>query len=62
MNWRRRELLRSRIPHALLISHNTKAFVLPIIADFDVQYFTRKVIASIQRRTTGRTIARGVSL
>lgn len=39
MNWRRRELLRSRIPHALLISHNTKAFVLPIIADFDVQYF-----------------------
>jgi hypothetical protein len=39
MNWRRRELLRRRVPHAVLISHNTKAFVLPILADFDVQYF-----------------------
>ena len=39
MNWRRRELLRQRVPHAVLVSHNTKAFVLPVIADFDVQYF-----------------------
>jgi hypothetical protein len=39
MNWRRRELLRERVPHAVLVSHNTKAFVLPILADFDVQYF-----------------------
>jgi hypothetical protein len=35
MNWRRRELLRRRNPHAVLISHCTKAFVLPVIADFD---------------------------
>src|SRR6185295_12236206 len=35
MNWRRRELLRHKNPHAVLISHCTKAFVLPVIADFD---------------------------
>jgi hypothetical protein len=39
INWRRRQLLHRRVPHAVLISHNTKAFVLPIIADFDIQYF-----------------------
>jgi hypothetical protein len=39
MNWRRRELLRQRVPHAVLLSHNTKAFVLPVLAVFDVQYF-----------------------
>jgi hypothetical protein len=39
MNWRRRQLLRSRVPHAVLLSHNTKAFILPLLADFDVQYF-----------------------
>jgi hypothetical protein len=39
MNWRRRELMRRRAPHTLLITHNTKAFILPVIADFDVQYF-----------------------
>jgi hypothetical protein len=39
MNWRRREVMRRRVPHAVLLSHNTKAFVLPILADFDVQYF-----------------------
>lgn len=39
VNWRRRELMRRRVPHAVLLSHNTKAFVLPILADFDVQYF-----------------------
>jgi len=35
MNWRRRQLLLRRNPHALLIAHCTKAFVLPVIADFD---------------------------
>jgi len=35
MNWRRRELLRARCPHAVLISHNTTALVLPVICDFD---------------------------
>lgn len=35
MNWRRRQTLRGRNPYALLISHCTKAFVLPVIADFD---------------------------
>jgi hypothetical protein len=39
MNWRRRELLRQRVPHAVLVSHNTGAFVVPVIVDFDVQYF-----------------------
>jgi hypothetical protein len=39
VNWRRRELMRKRVPHAVLISHNTRAFVLPILADFDIQYF-----------------------
>jgi hypothetical protein len=39
VNWRRRELMRRRVPHAVLLSHNTKAFILPILADFDVQYF-----------------------
>jgi hypothetical protein len=39
INWRRRELLHQRVPHAVLVSHNTGAFVLPLIADFDVQYF-----------------------
>lgn len=39
MNWRRRELLRRRCPHALLVSHCTTAFVLPVIADFDALLF-----------------------
>ena len=39
MNWRRRELMRSKSPSSLLISHNTKAFILPVIADFDVLFY-----------------------
>src|ERR1035437_9349457 len=39
MNWRRRELMRSKTPNMVLISHNTKAFILPVIADFDVLFY-----------------------
>ncbi len=39
MNWRRRELMRSRRPHTLLVSHCTTAFVLPVICDFDAQLY-----------------------
>jgi hypothetical protein len=39
MNWRRRELLRTRCPHAVLISHNTNALILPVICDFDAHLY-----------------------
>ncbi|MDD2474388.1 MAG: twin-arginine translocation signal domain-containing protein [Dysgonamonadaceae bacterium] len=39
MNWRRRELMRSRCPHMVLISHSTSAFILPIICDFDAHIY-----------------------
>ncbi|MCX7424567.1 MAG: hypothetical protein NTW96_02890 [Planctomycetia bacterium] len=39
MNWRRRELLRSRCPHAVLVDHCSKAFVLPVICDFDASLY-----------------------
>jgi hypothetical protein len=39
MNWRRRELLRRKCPHALLLSHCSRGFVLPVIADFDAQLY-----------------------
>jgi len=39
MNWRRRELLRRRCPHAVLVSHATSAFVLPVICDFDAHLY-----------------------
>ena len=35
MNWQRRRLLRSKCPHLVLVSHNTRAIVLPILCDFD---------------------------
>ncbi|MDI9372207.1 MAG: hypothetical protein QM840_04215 [Verrucomicrobiota bacterium] len=35
MNWRRRELLRRRCPHTVLVSHSTRAFVLPVVCNFD---------------------------
>ncbi len=35
MNWRRREFMRSRCPHVVLVSHNTRAFILPVLCDFD---------------------------
>ena len=39
MNWRRRQLLRTRCPHAVLIDHCTKALILPVICDFDVHLY-----------------------
>jgi hypothetical protein len=39
MNWRRRELLRNRCPHIVLIDHCTTAMVLPVICDFDGHLF-----------------------
>lgn len=35
MNWRRRQVLRERCPHLVLVSHNTRAIVLPVLCDFD---------------------------
>jgi hypothetical protein len=35
MNWRRRQLLRSKCPHQVLVTHNTKAIIQPVICDFD---------------------------
>ena len=39
MNWRRRQALRSRCPHAVLIDHCSRGFVLPVISAFDVHLF-----------------------
>jgi hypothetical protein len=39
MNWRRRELMRSRCPHLVLVSHNANGFILPTVCDFDAQVF-----------------------
>jgi hypothetical protein len=39
MNWRRRQLLRAKCPHALLIDHCSTALVLPTICDFDVHLY-----------------------
>jgi hypothetical protein len=39
MNWRRRELMRSRCPHLVLVSHCSKHGLLPLICDFDAQIF-----------------------
>ncbi len=39
MNWRRRQLLRSKCPHAVLIDHCSTALVLPVICDFDVHLY-----------------------
>ena len=35
MNWRRRELMRQRCPHVVLVSHNSRGFILPTVCDFD---------------------------
>ncbi len=35
MNWQRRQLLRSKCPHLVLVSHNTRALIQPILCDFD---------------------------
>lgn len=39
VNWRRRITLKEKIPHVVLIEHCSKAFVLPVIAPFDVHLF-----------------------
>ena len=39
MNWRRRELMRSRCPHLVLVSHNANGFILPTVCDFDAQIY-----------------------
>ena len=39
MNWRRRELMRSRCPHTVLVSHCTAGLILPVICDFDAQIY-----------------------
>lgn len=39
MNWRRRELLRKRRPHTVLISHNSRGIILPTMCDFDVSLY-----------------------
>jgi hypothetical protein len=39
MNWRRRQLLLSKCPHAVLVDHCSRAFVLPVISAFDVHLY-----------------------
>ncbi len=39
MNWRRRQVLRSKCPHAVLIDHCSKGFILPAISAFDGHLF-----------------------
>ena len=39
MNWRRRELMRRRCPHLVLVSHNSRGFILPTVCDFDAQIY-----------------------
>ena len=39
MNWRRRQLLDAKCPHAVLIDHCSTALVLPVICDFDVHLY-----------------------
>lgn len=39
LNWRRRQLLRERCPHAVLVGHCGRGLALPVICDFDVQLY-----------------------
>jgi len=39
MNWRRRQLLRKRCPHAVLVDHCSGGLVLPVICNFDVHLY-----------------------
>lgn len=39
MNWRRRQVLREKCPHMVLIDHCTRALVLPVIDTYDVHLF-----------------------
>lgn len=39
MNWRRRQVLREKCPHAVLIDHSSHGFILPAISAFDCHLF-----------------------
>jgi len=39
MNWRRRQVLKSKCPHAVLIDHSSHGFILPSISSFDCHLF-----------------------
>lgn len=39
MNWRRRQVLRKKCPHVVLVDHCSGGFILPTICDFDVHLF-----------------------
>lgn len=39
MNWRRRQVLKSKCPHAVLIDHCSQGFILPAISSFDCHLF-----------------------
>jgi len=39
MNWRRRQVLRGKCPHAVLIDHSSHGFILPAISAFDGHLF-----------------------
>lgn len=39
VNWARRQALRSKCPHAVLVDHCSYGLVLPVVCDFDVHLF-----------------------
>ncbi|MBN1343743.1 MAG: hypothetical protein JXQ73_13740 [Phycisphaerae bacterium] len=39
MNWKRRQVLRRRCPHAVLVDHCSTGLALPVICDFDVHLY-----------------------
>lgn len=39
MNWSRRQLLREKCPHTVLVGHCGRGISLPVICDFDVQLY-----------------------
>lgn len=39
MNWQRRQVLRAKCPHAVLIDHSSQGFILPAISAFDCHLF-----------------------
>lgn len=39
MNWRRRQVLHEKCPHAVLIDHSSQGFILPAISAFDCHLF-----------------------
>ena len=45
MNWRRRQVLREKCPHAVLIDHSSHGFILPAISAFGIR--VRAAIGSL---------------